>query len=211
MQVVEFSDFEKLTPYANRWDCLASGVPFRSWAWMSCWWRHYGHRGDSPFRDRLFVLGVFDDSNQLVGIAPWYLQRHPWKGSILCWLATGEVCSDHLGLLCEPSLEDRVTECLADYLVGQRGHGGCEDSRWDLFEVDGVDAGNHAVVQLVRHMAEGGCLVRERPAVNCWRLELPATWDAYLAMLSRPSQSSAPFVSHLVRDRPGRVAHGRTR
>jgi hypothetical protein len=189
MQVVKFSNFEELAPYADRWDSLACGVPFRTWAWMSCWWRHYGPGGDGSSGDRLCVLGVFDDSRRLSGIAPWYLQRHPWKGSILRWLATGEVCSDQLGLLCAPADEELVAECLADYLVGQRGHGGSAESRWDLFEVDGVDARNRAVAELVRRMAERGCAVRERPAVNCWRVELPATWDAYLAMLSRPHRN----------------------
>ena len=42
MQVLRCSTLDQLTSLAPYWDCLARGVPFRSWAWMSNWWRHYG-------------------------------------------------------------------------------------------------------------------------------------------------------------------------
>ena len=185
MQVVEFCDFKELAPYADQWDRLASGVPFRTWTWLSRWWRHYGHESGNPCGSRLFVLGVFDHSDRLVGLAPWHLQKRRSQGSVVRWLGAGEVCSDYLSVLCEPAMEDRVAESLADYLVGQREMGDGEDQNWDLLEVQGVDARDGAVGRLVEHLADRKCLVHEGSALNCWRIELPATWDQYLAMLSR--------------------------
>ena len=207
MHVIKFTEFEKLAPYADQWDRLASGVPFQSWAWMSCWWRHYGDAGRGPCGNRLFVLGVFDDAKRLVGLAPWYLNKCRLQGSILRWLGSGEVCSDYLGVLCEPSFEDRVARCLADYLAGRQGDGRCENSRWDLFEIDGVDARNHLVVQMVKHLAGRGSMVHERSAVTCWRIELPTTWDEYLAMLSKPHRKHVRQIERTLCDTGRAVLH----
>ena len=185
MQVVEFGDFKELAPYADQWDRLASGVPFRTWTWLSCWWRHYGHEPGSPCGSRLFVLGVFDHTNRLVGLAPWHLQRRRSQGSVVRWLGSGEVCSDYLSVLCEPAMEDRVAESLADYLVGQRDTDDGEGWSWDLLDVQGIDARDRAVGRLVEQLAERKCLVHDGSALNCWRIELPASWDEYTAMLSR--------------------------
>jgi CelD/BcsL family acetyltransferase involved in cellulose biosynthesis len=38
---------------------------------------------------------------------------------------------------------------------------------------------------LVEGLAERGAIVDRRPAEHCWRIELPATWDEYLAGLSK--------------------------
>ncbi len=64
------------------------------------------------------VLGAFDTSGRLAGIAPWYLKRSPAKGWVLRWLGSGEVCSDYASILSMPEDADRVTEALAAYLTG---------------------------------------------------------------------------------------------
>ena len=78
MLIRRFTSLDELAPYADDWERLAAGVPFRSWTWLWHWWRHYGPRKDGDrSRSRLAVLGVFDDANSLVGIAPWYSTARP--------------------------------------------------------------------------------------------------------------------------------------
>ena len=78
LSVVRFTALEELVPLADDWDRLSAGVPFRSWAWMSTWWNHYGQSPGGPAKS-LYVLGVFDSSKRLMGIAPCYLERSiPW-------------------------------------------------------------------------------------------------------------------------------------
>ncbi len=69
MQIVRFNTLNELQPYAQAWDHLAAGVPFRGWTWLSTWWRHYGEDSNAmrPKRE-LFVLAVFDDGDMLVGL-----------------------------------------------------------------------------------------------------------------------------------------------
>jgi hypothetical protein len=88
-------------------------------------------------------------------------------------------------VLCQPSADERVTEALADYLTGHADTAACNALAWDLMELGGVNAHDRPTGRLVEHLAERGCVVHRRPAFNCWRIELPATWDQYLAMLSK--------------------------
>lgn len=189
MKVVRFTTLEELIPFADGWDRLSAGVPFRSWAWMSTWWRNYGQdpRGRREAKS-LYVLGVFDSAGRPVGIAPWYLERSvPW-GRTLKFLGTGEVCSEYLTVLADPSAEDRVTEALAQWLTAAarapKGQSPAAD-RWDRLELTSVDADDSAVRRLTEALRARGNLVYQRPGPCCWRIDLPESWDRYVAMLSR--------------------------
>jgi CelD/BcsL family acetyltransferase involved in cellulose biosynthesis len=184
MRVLCFRTLDELTPYAADWDRLAGGVPLRGWTWLSTWWRHYGQDGERPRpRMRLFIPCVLDDRNTLVGLAPWCLDSSASHGRVLRMLGSGEVCSDYLSVLCHPGLEEQVTQALVDHLTGDDGRR-CIP-RWDLLEMSGVDAEDRAVGRLVDQFAGRGIAVHRRPGMNCWRTELPTSWDEYVATLSK--------------------------
>jgi CelD/BcsL family acetyltransferase involved in cellulose biosynthesis len=184
MQTIAFSSWDEIVPYAESWDRLARGVPFRSWAWLSSWWRHYGPQSPADAATRLMVLGVLDASGRLAGIAPWYLNRSAAKGWVLRWLGSGEVCSDYASILSMPEDADRVSESIAAYLTGEHCAPGARHC-WDLLEIDGVDALDSAVTRLLRQLGERGCSQHENSPQSAWRLALPKTWEEYLAMLSK--------------------------
>jgi CelD/BcsL family acetyltransferase involved in cellulose biosynthesis len=131
------------------------------------------------------VLCVFDFDDRLVGLAPWYLEGRGPSGRVVRLLGSGEVCSDYLGVLCQAGMEDRVTQVMADHLTDLAASDSHDPDRWDLLELEGVDAQDRAVNRLIEHLAERGNSVHRRAGPNCWRIELPSTWDAYLAMLSK--------------------------
>ena len=190
MQVIRFSDLEDLTAYADAWDTLSGEVPFRSWDWLSTWWRHYGDHRQGSSAPGLFVLCVFDHNDALVGVAPWYRECSATHGRVLRFLGTGEVCSDYLSVLCRPGIEDEVTGALADWLSGDPGGGDrppavSDGDRWDLLELTGVDAEDLAVNRLTEQLAARQHTVHRRSGSNCWRIELPASWDEFLARLSK--------------------------
>ena len=186
MQVFCLSGLDELAPYAHDWDRLSAGVPFRSWAWLSAWWRHYGQARSSGFgRPRLFVLCVFDLDDTLVGLAPWYSEGGGPSGRVVRLLGSGEVCSDYLSLLCQAGMKDQVAQAVAEQLSELGVAEDCDPEHWDLLELQGVDAQDHAVHRLIEHLAERGNTVHRRAGPNCWRIELPQTWDEYLATLSK--------------------------
>lgn len=174
MRIAQISKLDDLAPLANAWNRLAAGVPFRRWEWLSLWWLWYGHG------HTMFTLLVYDDCGALVGIAPWYLHASSSQGRVLQFLGTGEVCSDYLGLLCEPGRENDIAAALAEFLLKSQ-----RTERWDLLRLSGVEAGDVAVSQLAEHLAKGGCTVHRAAGPRCWRLELPGDWQEYLALLSK--------------------------
>ncbi len=197
MRIVLFTRLEELVPYAETWDRLAAGVPFCTWAWMSCWWEHFGPAAGRGGRGRrLAVLGVFDSADRMLALAPWHVERSRTHGRVLRWLAGGEVCSDYLGLLCHTAVAEPVAEALADYLLAQSEAGAGAELPWDLLAVEGVEAGHLPTARLVEQLQRRGCLVHAGSPVNFWRIELPDTWRAYLAMLSKPH---AKRLRHLQR------------
>jgi CelD/BcsL family acetyltransferase involved in cellulose biosynthesis len=154
-------------------------MPFRSWDWLATWWKHY----DAGER-QLYVLAVYDDAEgdgdeqRLLGVAPWYLDRTLVKGNVLRWLGSGEVCTDHLSLLCRPQDERRVAAAIAETLTGS-----CDD--WDRLDLAAIDAGDAPIATLVAALQERDCLVSRHAADACWSLELPMTWEDYLAAVSK--------------------------
>lgn len=195
-RVVRFRSLDDGAVRADDWDRLAHGVPFRSWAWTSYWWRHYGDGQDRQGGNRsLFTLGVVDPAGSLIGIAPWYVESSLAEGRVVRFLGTGEVCSDYLSVLCAPGMEDMVGAALADWLAAvhareagrgaDRGQDGRDQDRWDLVELTGVDAEDTAVERLARELEGRGYTVHRRDGPSFWRIELPSDWDEYLARLSK--------------------------
>ena len=182
MQVVWITRWDELAGLAPYWHALARGVPFRSWAWLGGWWRFYG-RDDENDRVRLFALAVYDDRNELVGLAPWYLETTPGQGEVVRFLGSGDICSDYLAILSLPGHENAVADTLADWL--------CSDARltgwnaWNLLLLGGVDAGDVVTRRFIDRMEANGSLIYCQPGPNCWRINLPPTWEDYLAALSK--------------------------
>ncbi|MFZ1935406.1 MAG: GNAT family N-acetyltransferase [Thermoguttaceae bacterium] len=198
MRVYCLTSLDELTPYADDWERLAAGLPFRGWSWLSNWWRHYGPQNDAEtLRTRLATLCVFDNDDTLVGIAPWYLDCSALRGRVLRPLGSGEVCSEYLGILCHPGREEAVVESLADFLLQNAFDDDPDALRWDLLDLDYVDADNREVSALVDHLSTSDCLVHRRQGMNCWRLELSTDWERYLASLPRKLRSD---IRHLERD-----------
>ncbi len=175
MQVKLFSQYEVLAPHAAAWNSLTRGVPFLRWEWLGAWWRQYG-RGR-----QLFVLAVLDKDQAICGFAPWFVEARPALGRVVQFLGTGEVCTDHLSLLAAPGQETAVADAVAAWLAA----GDEREGRWDMLELDGVVIDDPAVWRLVEQLAAQGNTVHRRDGLNCWRIELPATWEEYLQRQSK--------------------------
>lgn len=191
MHIAHFNDLDALVPLASAWDRLAQGVPFRSWAWMSTWWRHYGlKRPGRGSKAELYVLVAFDPPGVPVGIAPWYRERSVARGRVLRFLGLGEVCGEYLTVLCAPQRESAVAQAVAQWLTERnrrprRGAARDDSLAWDLLEMTAVAAQDAAVTRLAEAMEHCGNGVHCRAGAPCWRIDLPDRWDTFLAMLSK--------------------------
>src|SRR5690349_1917154 len=117
MHIERITSWSELEALQTQWNALAGDIPFRSWDWLATWWKHYGstNRNTPVARVRggrqLYVVAVYEGEaahernpdRHLIGIAPWYVHHTPIKGRVIRWLGSGEVCTDHLSLICQPT------------------------------------------------------------------------------------------------------------
>jgi CelD/BcsL family acetyltransferase involved in cellulose biosynthesis len=187
-----FTTFEELTSLQDDWNTLATS-PFHTWDWIAVWWKHYGdagrrkrdRNGDAATDRQLHVLAVYDDDKSvrsaeraLIGIAPFFIDRTIVKGNVLRWLGSGEVCTDHLSLICRPEHREQVATSVAEALTTS-----CDE--WDNLDLRAVDEDDFTIVSLLAQLEERECIVSRQPADSCWVLPLPASWDEYLAAISK--------------------------
>jgi predicted N-acyltransferase len=203
MYVSRINAFDSATIAPAEWDRLAAGRFFYTWTWVECWWRHY--RQDSRNRFELYTLLVYDDQGRVVGIAPWYIERSLAGAGTVRFLGSGEVCSDHPSLLCLPGREQEIADAVADWLADDRPTvsdwlTGQAHDRWDHLEFDCVDQHDTAMNRLVTQLERRGCLSHRRPGLNCWRIDLPDSWDAFLQTLSKNRRAQVRKAEARVRD-----------
>lgn len=169
--------WDELSALAPAWNELAEGMPFRSWDWLATWWKYYSSAGR-----QLYVLAVYgngrDKKRQLVGIAPWYLDRSVLGGSVIRWLGSGEVCTDHLSIICGPERLSEVAEQIAEALLAS-------SDDWDRLDLSAIDRDDDTMVCLFEQFAERECAVSKHSADGCWVLDLPPSWEDYLAAVSK--------------------------
>ncbi|HVA49347.1 MAG TPA: GNAT family N-acetyltransferase [Pirellulales bacterium] len=182
MEVECITGWDELAGLAPYWTALARGVPFRSWSWLGAWWRLYGHADDHGGPRRLFALAVYDRDQTLVGLAPWCLDSSARQGNVVRFLGSGNVCSDYLSILSLPDHEAEVADALADWLCQEPC---AENPPWNVLMLSGVDAGDRVTCRFIEQMIARGSLAWSQPGPNCWRIDLPPSWDDYLASLSK--------------------------
>jgi len=192
MTVQVVRTYDELRALEAGWNEMSGDSPFRSWDWLATWWKHYGvlsrREHDRAMAERqLHVLAVYDgfpvpraaeETSALIGVAPWYLDRTIVKGNVLRWLGSGEVCTDHLSLICRPEHREQVAEEVAEALTAQT-------EEWDRLDLGAVDADDYTMLALMAHLEERECIISRHAAESCWVLDLPATWDEYLAAVSK--------------------------
>ena len=171
----------------DEWEGLVEGRPFCRFDWMEQWWRSYGMD-----RGRLQIVTVRDMQNRLRGFAPWWRQVTVSQGALLQMLGSGNVCSDYLTLPCRSEDGPAVAEAVARWL--------CESRDWDTLELEGVLADDPVVLHMVEYCRGRGCGIVQRPAMSCWRIEFPSTWDEYLARLSKSHRKQVRRVEKRMLD-----------
>lgn len=180
LEVQTIEQVGELNSLRPAWDRMDGDVPFRSFDWLATWWRHYGQPAGFD-RKHLHVLVVRKLNRQgadaVVGIAPWYAERTRTRGTVLRWLGGGEVCSDHLSVLCELDQSNTVTSALAAHLA--------KSNAWDRLELDSVDESDAVLQQLAQSLRQHDCSVETRADGNCWIIDLPDSWEAFLQLQSK--------------------------
>lgn len=182
MNIHRLTDLKELTTATAAWSRIDGNVPFRSHTWLATWWACFGENAaaGSLSNAELLALTVHDPAtDQVVGIAPWFLERTATGGRAIRWLGSGVVCSDYVNVLCLPGYEEGVAVALAQWLESDA----CP--QWDVLELSAVDENDRVVSRLIEELEQRGASSHARSGPTCWRILLPASWDEYLTRLSK--------------------------
>src|SRR5258708_2471729 len=176
MKVVEIREESELEALRPDWDVLLQQSPassiFLTWEWASAWWSSYGEAG------ALRILGAFDQQGVLRGIAPLRsgkAARYGQAATTLSFIGDGSNDSDYLDCIVASSHEQSVLEAFHGYWVKQLHRG----TALMLNEIPETSAN----LPWLRAVVSGREMLRKETDVPCCTVNLPQTWEAYLAML----------------------------
>ncbi len=182
MRISRVTRFQELLPDLASWNQLAGDNPFRRWEWLEGWWRHYGPSDAQAAASELYLLVARHDDGHLLAVLPCYKQNTLAQGRQLQLLGGGEICSEYLGLLCEPPHVEAVCQQLADWLSAGLDR---EADRWDAIRLQAIHPQDQVTRQFAACLEPVGNLVACTEEFNTWRVELSPTWDEFLMVLSK--------------------------
>ncbi len=172
--IVATSDgFEALE---DRWNGLIERSPdcsvFQTFPWLSTWWRIFGE-------DRQLRIILAHDHERLVGLLPVYIERSsllPILGLSKLRLIGygGDTTPDDLGPILDDADRDAIMTTLVDGLDSLR-------HEWDIAEFDDLDP-KSPLIQVMSERREDEVELVDGARIAY--VDLPASFDAYLAKLS---------------------------
>lgn len=158
--------FKELEPEWNRLlEESDHPTPFMSWEWVSVWWKHFGS-------GRLHVSTLWRDG-KLIGIAPLYQDRGPWKMRSLRLLGTGQ--SDYLDFL----VPEREADACYSQLLGDL----LAEGETDLILLDQVPPNRLDAIRAAGR--SGGYILQIKERGHCYFVRLPFRWEDYLSGLGK--------------------------
>jgi CelD/BcsL family acetyltransferase involved in cellulose biosynthesis len=99
-----------------------SDTIFLTWEWMYTWWECF--KGNK----QLFILTVYDEKGNLIGIAPLCMDKKKIGGitvlNYIRFLGTMPISSDHLDFIFSQGRERETLEAIVNYMF--------RENKWDL-------------------------------------------------------------------------------
>ena len=175
MRIETYTDLSGFDALRDEWNDLLKrstfDTLFLTWEWQKTWWEHLGE-GD------LFLVTMRDDEGHLVGIAPLYHTISASGESKLNIVGCVDV-SDYLDIIAVQGRERKVYDTLLDYLDS------AEMAGWDAAELCNIPEISPAHQALAEMAGERGYEFRTIVEDVCPVIDLPTTWDEYLASLDK--------------------------
>jgi CelD/BcsL family acetyltransferase involved in cellulose biosynthesis len=171
---------EEFFALRSSWDELLAAMDdasiFMSWEWNYNWWKHYG-------KGRSLNIATAWDGDRLVGILPVYIEHRRifrfYHFGVLRFIGTGgDTTPDDLGALLDPRISRETALALTQHLFD-------DVKGWHVLLLSDLQAEAPLYRTLAAESSGRGYPHLTKPAARIAYVELPATWDDYLASLNR--------------------------
>lgn len=143
---------------------------FSTWEWQSVWWEAY-----QP--GELWVVVCRDESNHLIGLAPWFIGVGDDGRRFVSTIGCKEV-TDYLDLIVDCDHTDAVLSSLAQFLADHH-------SDYDRIELCNIPENSISCSAFPHHLEQHGFSVAITPEDVCPIVQLPDNWTTYLETLDK--------------------------
>lgn len=160
---------------ADKWNGMlksaATDVIFLTWEWQSLWWRHI-----NP--GEMLVLAFSDGEQGPQALVPLFRSSAEDGSQVLSIIGCEEI-SDYLDVIAPSRYEDAVCSQFLAFITSS------EAPHWDRIQLCNLPRNSTAVRVLAHHAQKAGFHVETRVQARCPSIELPKSWDEYLAGLDK--------------------------
>lgn len=143
---------------------------FSTWEWQSIWWSSY-----TP--GTLWVIVCRDETDRLIGIAPWFVEQHPQYGRVVRSIGCVEV-TDYLDLIADQNHISEVFNAIAKYAAEHH-------DQFDVIDLCNLPQDSFGYQSFPDALRRNGFEVTIKEQEVCPIIHLPDNWDAYLEMLDK--------------------------
>lgn len=152
---------EELRSILETWEQFEAD-PMNSFGWNHSWWQAFNESGD-------LHLVTFERDGKVVGIGPLYVDRW-FMFKRLRFLASGNVCSDYVDIICDPKHYELCVQSLAEHI---------KSMNFDVVELE-CTKGNR-LAQLLQQHLDHQFRSDNREVEPTWRMNLPESWEEFIA------------------------------
>lgn len=170
MQVEAYHDATGFAALREAWNPLvhanAVDTVFATWEWQKAWWASFG----AGLELHLLALR---EGPELVGLAPFMVEVV--NSQLFLRLLGGTEVADYLDVIATPGREEAVWAAILSHLAGVA---------WDQLDLHAIAEHSPTRPILDRLGQSDAYRVESLREDVCPRLDLPASWEAYLESLS---------------------------
>lgn len=175
MNLEIYRDEAGFTALSKEWNELlkrsTSNTIFLTWEWQSTWWTHLG-------RGELFLLAMRGDDGSLLGLAPLYIVETAQGERFLSVVGCADV-SDYLDIIAATCQEEAACVALFNFLAS------VEAPAWDAAVLCNLPESSPTCSMAESLAPRYGFTARLRASDVCPVINLPNTWEEYLATLDK--------------------------
>lgn len=175
IQVQVHQDDSDLMNLKHEWKSLlersATNTLFQTWHWNQLWWQHFGRSGG------LFLMTVRSNHGELIGIAPFFCDLNEKKRKRLQFIG-GTDLSDYLDFIVWQGKEPLFYSAVSEFLNSH-------PKFWEVLDLHCLPAHSPTLHGFIGSYQKEG--FRKSLSVEdvCPRIQLPSSWDEFLAGMSQ--------------------------
>lgn len=198
--IKSFTNIDELIPLRAAWNTLASESPLQSWEWFFTWAETM--LGNS----QLCVAVGKNEDDEVVGIAPFYVERNWATGNILRLMGDQRCCTDYSTLLTKPQHSNAFIAALSKWLVDepQESNSPEDPSRpsWGLVKLEATHHADSNINSFCRELIDYDCRSEKLQKNSSWQVHFTGNWDDYVATLSKSQRRNVRRVEKRVLQNP---------